>query len=271
MSGRGEKNDRSLTLTRRGAVQLALGAALLATGIVGGWLAPGAAGIALLAGCVTGLAEVLLARRLRARGAWSRLVETSARMESWVRVNQRGEVIESLSRPGSRRGLYRQQSVRHTWVDAFGFWRATRVDPAALELRVPPAVSPELLRSLQSGRLARLTDPSPEPDPSGVRPYEKGDGIRQISWRQTAHHGELMSFERSGHEAPPVLVVADTLGAGTGDELAATTAAVLQGLRNNPDVILTDGALTLRARQRRAPAGWRGSPEAGPAGDAWCS
>ncbi len=247
MSGRGEKNDRSLTLTRRGAVQLALGAALLATGIVGGWLAPGAAGIALLAGCVTGLAEVLLARRLRARGTWSRLVETSARVESWVRVNQRGEVIESLSRPGSRRGLYRQQSVRHTWVDAFGFWHATRVDPAALELRVPPAVSPDLLRSLQSGRLARLTDPSPEPDPSGVRPYEKGDGIRQISWRQTAHHGELMSFERSGHEAPPVLVVADTLGAGTGDELAATTAAVLQGLRNNPDVILTDGSLTLRA------------------------
>lgn len=165
MSRRDEKNDRSLTLTRRGAVQLALGAMLLVSGVVGGWLAPGAAGIALLAGCVTGLAEVLLTRRLRTRGVWSRLVETSARVESWVRVNQRGEVIESLSRPGSRRGLYRQQSVRHTWVDAFGFWRATRVDPAARELRVPPAVSPELLRSSRAvvSRDSRTQAPSRTP------------------------------------------------------------------------------------------------------------
>ena len=247
MSGRGEKNHRSLALTRRGAVQLVLGAALLAAGLMGGWLAPGAAGLALLAGCVTGLAEVLLARRLGTRGPWSRLVETSARVESWVRVNQNGEVVESLSAPGAGRGLYRQRSVRLSWSDAFGFWRATRVEPSARELRVPPAVSPELLRAVESRQLARLTDASPEPDPTGVRPYERGDGLRQIAWRQSAHHGELMSFERTGRDAPPVLVIADTLGAGSGDELAATTAAVLQGLRNNPDVLLSDGTRALRS------------------------
>lgn len=247
MSGRGEKGDRFPALTRRGAVQLVLGAALLLTGLVGGWLAPGAAGIALLAGCVTGLAEVLLARRLRTRGPWSRLVETSARVESWVRVDQRGKVVRSLSAPGTERGLYRQRSVRLSWTDAFGFWRAARVEPAARELRVPPAVSHELLRSVKSRQLARLMDASPEPDPTGVRPYERGDGLRQIAWRQSAHHGELMSFERSGKGAPAVLVVADTLGAGSGDELAAATAAVLQALRNNPDVLLSDGALALRS------------------------
>ena len=246
MSRPGEKGARSLALTRRGAAQLALAAACLAAGLAGGWLAPAAAGVALLAGCATGLAEVLLARRAGAHDRLARLVEVRERTESWVRVDQRGEVLESLPRPGARRGLYRQQSVRLTWVDAFGFWRAERVEPAARELRVPPVVSPELLRRAADRPAARLLDQSPEQDMASVRPYEKGDGIRQISWRQTAHHGELMSFERSGREAPPVLVVADTLGAGDGDALAATLAALLHGLGRVPDALLTDGARTLR-------------------------
>lgn len=262
MSARGEKDARPPALTGRGAAQLALAAACLAAGLVGGWTAPAAAGIALLAACATGLAEVLLARRTGGRGAWSRLVETSARVESWVRVDHRGQVIESVGGPGGRRGLYRQQSVRLTWTDAFGFWRASRVEPAARELRVPPVVTPELLGAVMGRPVARLADQSLELDPSGVRPYEKGDGIRQISWRQTAHHGELMSFERSGREAPPVLVIADTLGAGAGDELAATTSALLQGLRRNPDVLLTDGTLALRTpvQQERFCAAVVGEP-----------
>ena len=265
MIARGEKDARSLALTGRGAVQLALGAALLAAGLVGGWLAPAAGGIALFAACVTGLAEVLLARRSGPRGAWRRLVGTCSRVESWVRVNHRGEVVESVPGPGGRRGLYRQQSVRLTWTDAFGFWRAARVEPAARELRVPPAVSPELLRAVMDGPAARIVDRSPEQDPTGVRPYERGDGIRQISWRQTAHHGELMSFERSGRGAPPVLVVADTLGAGAGDALAATTTALLQGLRRNPDVLLTDGERLMRmpVQQERFCAAVTGEPADG--------
>lgn len=246
MSRRGEKNARTLALTGRGAVQLALGAALLAAGLVGGWHAPAAGGMALLAGCLTGLAEVLLARRAGACGRAARLVEASERTESWVRVDQRGEVLENLARPDGRRGLYRQQSVRLTWTDALGFWRATRVEATGRELRVPPAVSPELLRRAADRPLARLVDASPEPDMASVRPYERGDGIRQISWRQSAHHGELMSFEGSGREAPPVLVVADTLGAEDGDALAATTAALLRGLERMPDVLLTDGVRALR-------------------------
>ena len=247
MSGRGEKDARSLALTRRGVVQLVLAAALLATGVVGGWLTPGAVGIALLAGCLMGLAEVLLARRLGRRGRRvTPLAEQSARVESWVRVDQRGTVIERLARPGTRRGLYRQQSVLTTWTDAFGFWRATRVEPVGREVRVPPAVNSRLLREVIDGPMSRLAEREPEQDRVSVRPYEKGDGIRQISWRQTAHHGQLMSFEQSGRDRPPVLVVADAIGAGNGDGLAATLSALLQGLRRVPDVLLTDGTQTLR-------------------------
>lgn len=247
MSGRGEKDARSLALTRRGVVQLVLAATLLATGLVGGWLAPGAVGIALLAGCLMGLADVLLARRLGRRGRRvTPLAEQSARVESWVRVNQRGTVIERLARPGTRRGLYRQQSVLTTWTDAFGFWRATRVEPVGREVRVPPAVSPRLLREVIDGSMSWLAEREPEQDRVSVRPYEKGDGIRQISWRQTAHHGQLMSFEQSGRDGPPVLVVADATDAGDADGLAATLSALLQGLRRVPDVLLTDGTQTLR-------------------------
>lgn len=247
MTRRGERGARSLALTTRGAIQLLLGGALLACGLLGGWLAPGAAGVALLAGCATGLAEVLLARRGHRQPGRARLplAEASARTESWVRVDQHGAVVERLARPDTRRGLYRQQSVRLSWTDALGFWRATLVEPASRELRVPPAVSPELLRAVSERRDGRLAERDAARDMASVRLYERGDGIRQISWRQTAHHGELMSFERAGREAPPVLMVADVLDAHA-DEVAATTAALLQGLRRTPDMLLTDGELALR-------------------------
>lgn len=94
--------------------------------------------------------------------------------------------------------------------------------------------------------MARALDRSAEADPSGVRPYEPGDGLRQVSWRQTAHHGELMSLESADGQAPPALVVADTLGARDADALAATTCALLRALRPAPDVLLTDGLAVMR-------------------------
>lgn len=248
MTGHAKKRrPTTLVLTARGALQLALGAALLVAGALGGWLAPGAAGAALLLAGATGLAEVLLARLERRAGPLGRLLARPlAQEESWVRVDQHGTVIEALGRPGSGRGLYRQRSTRLTWSDAFGFWRLTRVKPASRELRVLPAVSDELAREVLTSPVARLLDPTSEQDRAGVRPYEKGDSIRQISWRQTAHHGELMSFEGSGRESSGVLLVADTLGAGSADGLASAVAALLQGLRRAPDVLLTDGELALR-------------------------
>ncbi|WP_455137381.1 transglutaminaseTgpA domain-containing protein [Thermophilibacter sp.] len=251
--GRGPRRGRptrTLALTPRGAVQLACGAALLAVGAGGGWLAPSAAGLALLAACAAGLAGVLLARRARSGSRAARLLsEEHAREESWVQVDQCGDVVRSLGAPGAGRGLYRQRSVRRSWHDAFGFWRATRTEPASRELRVPPAVSPELVRRVAEGRSERLAERTGERETSGVRPYERGDGLRQVAWRQSAHHGELMSFEDAGREAPGVLVVADVASAAdprAADELAATLAALLAALRRTPDVLLTDGELVLR-------------------------
>ena len=237
-----------VSLAPRGAVQLACAAALLATGAVGGWFAPAAAGLALLLACASGLVEVLLARGTRAgvRGR-ARVLPCPVRAEDgWVRLDQHGRVIGRPGRLPEGRGLYRRRSVTLTWRDLFGFWRARRVEPSEREVRVPPAADPAMVRYAMSRATRRLLDRGPEADPTGVRPYERGDGLRQIAWRQSAHHGELMSLESASGREPPVLVVADTLRASDADALAGSAAALLRGLRRAPDVLLTDGISSWR-------------------------
>ena len=210
MSRGGRARAWPVALTARGTAQLAVAAALFAAGLAGGWHAVAAAGAALALAGAVGLVEVLLARGLRAgeRGHAGPLGRPERSEDSWARVDQHGRVIGRPGRLPAERGLYRQRSVTLTWHDAFGFWRARRVEATDREVRVPPVADPALVRLVSSRAVARSLDRSAEPDPSGVRPYERGDGLRQISWRQSAHHGELMSLERAGDQAPPVLVVA---------------------------------------------------------------
>lgn len=249
MSRGGRARAWPVALTARGAAQLAAAAALLAAGAAGGWHAVAAAGAALALAGAVGLVGVLLARGLRAgeRGPAGPLGAPERSEDSWARVDQHGRVIGRPGRLPAERGLYRQRSVTLTWHDAFGFWRARRVEATDREVRVPPVADPALVRLVSSRAVARSLDRNAEPDPSGVRPYERGDGLRQISWRQTAHHGELMSLETAGGQAPPVLVVADTLGARDADALAVTAEALLRGLRRVPDVLLTDGLASWRS------------------------
>ncbi len=249
MSRGGRARAWPVALTARGTAQLAVAAALFAAGLAGGWHAVAAAGAALALAGAVGLVEVLLARGLRAgeRGHAGPLGRPERSEDSWARVDQHGRVIGRPGRLPAERGLYRQRSVTLTWHDAFGFWRARRVDATDREVRVPPVADPALVRLVSSRAVARSLDRSAEPDPSGVRPYERGDSLRQISWRQSAHHGELMSLETAGGQAPPVLVVADTLGARDADALAVTAEALLRGLRRVPDVLLTDGLASWRS------------------------
>ncbi|OUO32101.1 transglutaminaseTgpA domain-containing protein [Olsenella sp. An293] len=247
---RGEKSRVTpVALTRRGAAQLACALALLAVGSALGWHALAAAGAAALLAGVLGLAGVLLARALRSgeRRPAGPLAAPERDEDSWVRVDQHGTVIGRPGRLPAERGLYRQRSVILTWRDLFGFWRARRVEATDREVRVPPVADPALVRLVSSRAVARSLDRSAERDACGVRPYERGDGLCQIAWRQSAHHGELMSIETAGSQAPPVLVVADTLGARDADALATTVEALLRGLRRVPDVLLTDGLASWRA------------------------
>ena len=78
-----------------------------------------------------------------------------------------------------------------------------------------------------------------------VRPYERGDSLRSISWRQTAHHGRLMSFETepAGNSVTALLV--DTTVTGHDDALAAAAAASFATLRARGEhPLMTDGVAT---------------------------
>lgn len=247
-----------------GVAAVALGAALLAVGLACGWFALAAGGAAVVLAVAAGLVSVLAARALGpepagrpAKALAALLPQPQVESGSWARLNQRGEVVERLDDlPRGRRGLYVQRSVTLSWEDALGFWRARRVLPSGREVFVPPAISDSSARAVLARIPGRLLDTSAEPDLSGVRAYEKGDSLRQISWKQTAHHGELMSYADSGTRLPPVLLAVDALGAaseGDADRLAATAAACLRHVRQAPDVLVADGAGTWRspAQQQR--------------------
>lgn len=248
MSGREKPRARAVAPTARGVMQTILGAALLAAGLTCGLFALATAGSALLVACATGLLEVLLARSRRVRtGPLSRLLPAPERRGgAWARLDQHGRELERTRDLPTARGLYRQGPSTLLWRDAFGFWRATGTEPSGREVCVPPAPNERLSRILDARGAHGIAELADERDAAGVRPYEKGDGLRKISWRQSAHHGELMSFEDAGPETPPVLVVADTLGACDANALAAAVASALLALHRRPDVLLTDGSASWR-------------------------
>lgn len=249
MSGHADKPP-AIRPTPRGAIALLLAADLLFAGLGYGWTGLAVAGIALALATAVGLAETLLAHTLgrRAPAALTAFVpEPHERTSGWVRVNQHGTVIKNLNKaPMSERGLYRRRAIDVEWRDAWGLWLAKRSFPCDDELYIPPATSSALMRDVLARIPGRMLDAALDSEAASVRPYAKGDSLRQISWKQTAHHGELMSFENASATVPPVLLVVDTLDATDADELAASAAACLKQLRRQADVLVTDGVYVLR-------------------------
>ena len=258
----GERPPARLSLTRRGGVLAVAAVALVAAGSAAGLMALTATGTTLLLACVAGLGEVLLARRAGskatrveapARSRFSPWGEPKRAAGSWVRLDQHGSVVARLDALPSERGLYQRHSMHLSWHDTAGFWQATSTVPADREAYVPPAANEALARAVISQLPRRVFEAAASEPAASVRAYEKGDPLRQIAWRQTAHHGQLMSFDTEATRMPPVLVAVDTLACPDAGAVAATAAALLRALRESPDVLLTDGVGTYRthAQQER--------------------
>lgn len=138
---------------------------------------------------------------------------------SWERIDQHDRVVEEI--PGepdpAQRGLYRLASETLEYRDAFGLWVVREKREGGRELVVPPAMEAARSglateRAVQRAQLAAGN----ALDTAMVRPYAPGDSLRGISWRQTAHHGDLMSFETMASERGRVVVAVDSMGAGNG-------------------------------------------------------
>lgn len=203
-----------------------------------------------------------LARRMEHIVA-ARAVDTQT---TWTQIDQRGRIVGSDVGEDvpERRGLYRAGSMLVRFRDPFGCWTARRTVPSGQELWIAPPVHdrPHPALHAESNRLrAHLPLADRERIGALVRPYEKGDSLRAIVWRASAHHGRLMSFDPEQTRRVVPIVVADTLGAAETDALAAealTTCDALSRLRGaRNEVMLTDGiarAQGMRACERFAAA-----------------
>jgi uncharacterized protein (DUF58 family) len=109
----------------------------------------------------------------------------------------------TLRLTGLRRGVYRLGEARVLLADWFGLRTETGDAPGGARFVVYPA----LLRLPAAAEERRLpvgprrdpASPFRDEQPVGVRPYLRGDPLRLIAWKATAHRGELLV-----RDLPPV-------------------------------------------------------------------
>lgn len=240
---------------------LLVGAGIMATELVA---AATAIGIALAVGLIcavaawweagqTGSSDQMPTKRTRralrrlARAIAAPLISSDT---VWVKLDQHGRIISEV--PGNdipaTRGLYRAGGRILRFRCPFGFWLARRTVISNQEVWVAPSAPDRPHPGLQklTGTAARLASRgSMDPESALVRPYEPGDPLRAISWRQSAHHGRLMSFDAERTRSVIPLVAVDTLDADDADALAAEVAAACTLIARQPGarekIQLTDG------------------------------
>jgi uncharacterized protein (DUF58 family) len=126
------------------------------------------------------------------------------------------------------RGHYRLGPLAARVLDPFGLVETRRTFGGTTTLTVTPAVVPlpDLrLRGAWSGSgesRPRSITASGEEDVT-LRPYARGDDVRRVHWRSTAHHGELMvRREEQPWQSRCTLVLDTRLGAFVGDGPASS-------------------------------------------------
>lgn len=113
------------------------------------------------------------------------------------RLASRGRALVRYSVQAELRGRYPIGPVAVRLTDPFGLVAATRADTARVELVVSPRPVP--LRApvaagdrTAGGESRRRSVAAAGQDDIAVREYRRGDDLRRIHWRSTAHTGELM-------------------------------------------------------------------------------
>ena len=207
------------------------------------------------------------------------LLPHTMRMRSqYERLNQDGQVISRHvgSRP-SDRGLYRRTGLFVRWYDPFSLWSASRIllrhDD---EIVLPPvAEQPANGQRIADQRMQGMTQSE---NTGGVRAYAAGDPPKLISWKATAHRGELMTRETGRDMRMSTIVLLDVRSQDvTNAQVDAQVERVLPMLHSSSSdsqLIITDGvqfadvdsARLLAAMSPIPPAGAPVSADASAAG-----
>ncbi len=159
---------------------------------------------------------------------------------TYKRIDQMGRVVATLTLglPPRERGVYQASDKLVTTTGPLWLWRSNARAAMEGELLRPPSNvdasgAAGAATLAQDGPGARVAS---ELDTSLVRPYQRGDQVNAIAWRQTAHHGRLMSYERRRIAHARVLVVPDTLSATSpadADALASHTLTIWESIQRS--------------------------------------
>lgn len=193
--------------------------------------APGYAGdAAVLEVVITnpGRERLALALHFEDRGAHGRAFD-------WCDAPAQGQTTAHVSIAPPRRGWHAVPAMVVETVFPFGLFRAWTVwRPAARVLAWPrPEAAPPALPS--GGTAAsdeRATRRSSGSELDGVRPWRRGDSMRQVAWKKVARSGELVSRETAGTVQRELwLDWTDTQGSDAEQRLSRLAAWVLQAER----------------------------------------
>lgn len=142
--------------------------------------------------------------------------ETQADTLLWIdRLTPRRTQEFFLHLSPTRRGFFPRNPLCVACSFPFGLWKARR----QVEIPVPMIVWPkplavdveDVLGCDDRGALPhRVHRPGPDGEMVGVRPYRRGDGMRQIHWRQTARHDRLIVREFQQTVRPAAVIIVDT-------------------------------------------------------------
>jgi uncharacterized protein (DUF58 family) len=159
---------------------------------------------------------------------------------SWADAPAGGQAVLHISLVPPRRGWFAAPTLVLSTVFPFGLFRAWTVwRPAARVLAWPrpEQPAPPLPGAPSSPGDERPVQGRSGSEMDGVRPWRRGDTMRQVVWKKVARSGELVSRETAGSAQRELwLAWADSGGAGdTEQRLSRLAAWVLLAEREGID------------------------------------
>jgi uncharacterized protein (DUF58 family) len=189
---------------------------------------------ALLEVVVTNPQRVRFALALRFDGSTADVVQPSNPL-AWCDAPARGQTSMHISLVPGHRGWHTVPALMMETVFPFGLFRAWTVwRPAGRVLAWPrpeasPPPLPQAASSAADERAARRSSGS---EWDGVRPWRRGDTMRQVVWKKVARSGELVSRETTGQASRELwLDWADTHTSDVEQRLSRLTAWLLAAER----------------------------------------
>lgn len=175
---------------------------------------------------------------------------------AWCDAPAGGEAHVHLSFAPPHRGWHRVPALvleTHYPFGLFRAWSVWRPAGRVLAWPVPEQAPPPLPSSGAAAGDERAAQRRSGSELDGVRPFRRGDSLRQVAWKKVAASGELVSRETAGLASRSLwLDWAETGTAGTEPRLARLAAWVLQAEREGIDCGLRLPGRELPPRQGEA-------------------